>query len=497
MGIAALVALGALAAGVSAGAVPGQEGRLVIAINAEPPVLDPSASTSQEIARILYDNVLQGLVKFNVRGEIVPALAEAWQVSPDGLTYRFTLRRDVRFHDGSGFDAEDVLFKFRRALDPNSGHTHPEYYADIAELQAPDPYTVVFRLRQPNSEFLFNLARPDSVIGPAGRTDEQKTHPIGTGPFRFVAWDRGVGVRLERFDAYYVPGVPALQAVTFRFLPDQNAQIAALRAGDIDVIGYGVTPENAMAIRQDPRLKLVTGSSTVEITVGMNNSRPPFNDIRVRRAIHYAVDKDELVQGVMMGLGTKLGSHRSPIESCYVDLSGRYPYDPARARALLAEAGYGPQNPLRFTFTLAAPYPYERRLGEAIAAQLQRLGVQARLEVVEWATWLSRVFRGADYQMTIIGHSEPNDINIYANPNYYFRYDNPAFRQTYEQYLRTTDPRAACSLMESLQRMLAEDAVNLWVINAPYVAAMRREVTGWWTDQPTPSMNVTEVRLAR
>ncbi len=138
----------------------------------------------------------------------------------------------------------------------------------------------------------------------------------------------------------------------------------------------------------------------------------------MRRAIQHAVDKKALVEGVMLGFGTPIGSHRSPVERCYEDLSGFYPYDPTRARALLAEAGYGPGNPLRFTFTLAAPYPYERRLGEVIAGQLAQIGVQARLEVVEWATWLSRVFRGADYQMTIIGHSEPNDIGIYANPNY-------------------------------------------------------------------------------
>ena len=472
-------------------------GELRVAVLAEPPVLDPTASTSQEIARMLYDNVLQGLVKLNEKGEIVPALAERWQGSSSSLTWTFYLRKGVRFHDGSPFTAEDVIFKFRRARDPRSGHTHPEYYQDIQSVEAKDPYTVVFRLRQPNQDFLFNLARPDSVIGPRGRVEEQKTQPIGTGPFRFVAWERGVGVRLERFQDYYEPGLPYLDRVFFRFLPDQNAQLAALRAGDIQVIGLGVSPETALVLQRDPGFKVVTGFTTIEITAGMNNSRPPFNDIRVRRAIQHAVDKKALVEGVMLGYGTPIGSHRSPGESCYVDLSGYHPYDPGRARALLQEAGYGPQNPLRFTFTLAAPYPYERRLGEAIAAQLAQIGVQARLEVVEWATWLSRVFRGAEYQMTIIGHSEPNDIGIYANPNYYFRYDSPRFRELYTRYLRTPNPQAACETMKEMQRLLAQDAVNLWVMNAPYLAAMRKEVMGWWQNQPTPSLNLTRVYLAR
>ncbi|MDR7418684.1 MAG: ABC transporter substrate-binding protein [Armatimonadota bacterium] len=482
-------------AGLAWAQTPG--GSLTIAINAEPPVLDPTASTSQEIARIMYDNVLQGLVKFNAKGEIVASLAESWKISPGGLTYTFTLRKNVKFHNGTDFTAADVAWKFERARNPQSGHTHPEYYRDITRIETPNPTTVVFRLRQPNSEFMINLARPDSTIGPRGRVDEQRTQPIGTGPFRFVTWERGVGVRLERFAQYYVSGRPFLERVTFRFLPDQNAQMAALRAGDIDVIGYGVIPENAVAVQRDANLKLITGTSTTEITVGMNNARPPFDDVRVRRAMQYAVNKDELVRGVMMGFGTKIGSHRSPGESCYADLSSLYQPDAARARALLSEAGYGPGNPLAFTFTLAAPYPYERRIGEAIAAQLARVGVTARLEVVEWATWLSRVFRGADYQMTIIGHSEPNDIEIYANPNYYFRYNSTRFQQTLAEYQRLNDAERSCNLMKDLQRMLAEDAVNIWVMNAPYLSAMRRTVMGWWTDQPTPSMNVTEVYLQR
>lgn len=468
-------------------------GELRVAILAEPPVLDPSASTSQEIARMMYDNVLQGLVKLNEKGEIVPALAEKWQGSPSSLTWVFNLRKGVRFHNGAAFTAEDVVFKFNRARDPRSGHTNPAYYRDIASIEARDSHTVVIRLRQPNQDFLFNLARPDSVIGPKGRVEEQRTQPVGTGPFRFVSWERGVGVRLERFDGYYEPGLPYLDRVFFRFLPDPNAQIAALKAGDIDVIGLGLSPENALLVQRDSNLRLVVGTTTTEITVGMNNARPPFNDPRVRRAIQHAVDKKELIQGVMLGFGTPIGSHRSPAESCYVDLSGFYSYDPAKARALLQEAGYGAGNPLRFTFTLAAPYPYERRLGEAIAAKLQAVGVQAQLEVVEWATWLSRVFRGADYQMTIIGHSEPNDIGIYSNPSYYFRYNSQKFRDLYARYVRNPDPKQACESMKELQRLLAEDAVNLWVMNSPYLAAMRREVAGWWQNQPTPSLNLTRV----
>jgi peptide/nickel transport system substrate-binding protein len=386
-----------------------------------------------------------------------------------------------------------VLAKFERARDPESGHVQAQYYADIADVEAPDAHTVVFRLGQLNSEFLFNLARPESVIGPAGRVEEQDVEPIGTGPFRFTEWERGVAVRLERFEDYYLEELPYLDQVTFRFITDPQAQLAALQAGDIDVIGYGMSPENAMLAQGEPNLKTVIGSATTPVVLAMNNARAPFDDIRVRQAVQHAINKQELVEGVMLGLGQPIGSHRTPVEPCYVDLSEMYPHDPARAGELLAEAGYGADNPLRFTLAIPAAFAYARSLGEASASQLARVGIVADIEIIELSTWLSRVFRGHDYDMSIIGHSEPNDINIYANPEYYFQYNSQAFRDTYETYLRTADADEACGIMEELQRIIANDAVNVWIMELPYIAAMQQDVAGWWENQPSPSLNVTEV----
>lgn len=485
----ALVGLLGLAAAQTRG------GSVTVAVAAEPPVMDLTASTSQEIARMLYDNVMQGLVKLNSKGEIVPALAEKWTASNSSLTWTFTLRKGVKFHNGSDFNAQDVVAKFNRAKDPKSDHVNKGYWTDVGSIEATNNTTVVFKLRQPNQDFLFNLARPDAVVGPSGLWDGQKTKPIGTGPFRFVAWDKGVGVRLERFEGYYDPKLPYLDKVTYRFLPDANAAIAGLRSGDLDMIG--VSAENSLALARDPNFKVTQGSSTIEITVGMNNSKPPFNDIRVRKAMQYAINKQEIIQGVLLGYGTAIGAHRSPGEQCYVDTSGIYKFDADQARKLLAEAGFNAQNPLKFTFSLAAPYMTERRIGEAIAAQLQRVGVEAKLEVVEWSTWISRIFLGGDYQMTIIGHSEPNDIGIYANPNYYFKYNNPAFGKLYTEYVRNNNPTKACDAMKQMQRTLANDAVNVWVVNVPILMASRKNLMGIWTDQPTPSLNMTEAYLGK
>ncbi len=481
--------------GAAVAQAPVRGGTIAVAINAEPPHLDPTASTSQEIARMLYGNVLEGLVRFDDEGRILPLLAERWTVSKDGLAWTFTLGSGVRFHNGEPFTAAAVKAKFDRARTAGSGHTNHAYYKDITGIATPDARTVVFRLARVNADFLFNLARPDSVIHAPGDIEAQKTAPVGTGPFRFVAWDRGSAVRLARFDGYREAGLPYLDAAVFRFLPDPSAQMAALEAGDLDVVGYALSPENALQVKGNRALRLIEGRTTTEITVGLNNSRAPFSDARVRRAIAHATNKKEIVDGAMFGFGTPIGSHMSPGERYYVDTSGTYPYDLEKAKALLGEAGL--PNGFEATFSLPAPYPYERRAGELLAAQLAKVGIRLKLEVVEWTTWLARIFRNADYDMTIIGHSEPFDIGVYANPQYYFRYDNAGFRALLDKGQATLDEGERARIYGDLQRMLARDAVNDWLYSSPYLAATRASVHGWWRNQPTPSMNLVRVWKSR
>lgn len=474
---------------------PRYGGTLRVAITAEPPGLDPTISTSQEIARIVYANVHQGLVRIDREGRIVPALAESWTVSPDGTVYTFHLRPGVRFHDGSALDAADVLEMLERATDPHSGHTHPEYYRDITHFDAPDPLTVRIELARPNAEFLYNLARPDSVIFPEGTAAGQAANPVGAGPFRVVSWQRGNRVNLARFDGYYEPALPYLDGVEFRFMPDPNGQLAALLAGDIDVIGYGLTPENGLVIQTQPGFKLLEGSSTSEVILAMNQSREPFSDRRVRQAITHAIDRRTVIEAAMFGFGTPIGSHMTPAEPYYLDLADHTPYDPARARELLAEAGY----PDGFTATLALPQPYEyaRRAGEVVADQLRQVGIELQLEIVEWTTWLARIFSQAAYDMTIIGHVEPLDIGIYGNPDYYFRYDSPRVQELLDQATTTLDEEARARLYGQLQRQIADDAVNVFLFALPHLTAMRADVHGWWENQPTVALDVTEVFLTR
>ncbi|MEX2534622.1 MAG: ABC transporter substrate-binding protein [Trueperaceae bacterium] len=468
-------------------------GEAVVAITAEPPGWDPTVSTSQEIARVMYHNVFEGLVRIDRDGSIVPALAESWEVAEDGLTWTFTLREGVSFHDGSDFDADDVVARFERATDPDSGHTHPEYYDAIEEVGANDN-EVTFTLARPNSALLYNLARPDSIIYPAGSSESQRSDPVGTGPFRFVEWIPGSEVRLEKYDGYYLEGVPYLDAVTFRIIGDPNARFAALQAGDIDMIGVSLSPEAALQAGADPNLKVTQGANTTEITMALNNTREPLDNPLVRQAITHAIDKQAIVEGANFGFGTAIGTHATPVEPYWLELEP-YPYDPERARELLAEAGYA--DGLSLTFELPEPYNIERTAGQVIAQQLTEVGIDVELSVVEWGTWLERIFTGGDYDMTIIGHSEPGDINVYGNPDYYYHYDNPEVRELLEQAELATSQEEAVESYKAIARTIAEDAVNVWIFNPAYLVAAKQELYGYWENQPTVAIDMTEAYLAR
>lgn len=481
---------------VLAASTPRYGGTLIVAMPDQPPGLDPTISTSQAIARIVYDNVLQGLVRINRKGEIVPCLAERWSVSPDGLTYTFDLRPHVLFQNGEPLTARDVVLDLERAMDPHSDHTHHEYYQAIASVEAPNPLTVVLHLKYRDANLLFNLARPDSVIYPPQDVLTLRTDPIGTGPFKFVRWIKNDEVILERFHRYWDPKLPYLNRVIFRFLPNPETQLAALEAGQVDVIGDGLSPENALALKQMPGIKVLEGYTTAKMVMAINNAIPPFNNLLVRRAIAYATNREALIQGAMFGMGTPIGSHATPAEYYYKNLTGLYPYNPAKARQLLAEAGY----PHGFSATLDLPQPYidERRTGEVLAEQLAQVGIHLRLRVVQWDYWLSHIFIQGDYQLTVIAHVEPLDMcSIYTDPHYYFHYHNPRVNALCQEARETLSLQRRIALYGKVQTILAEDVVNDFLFNVPNLVALRDVVHHWWINQPIVALDVTRVWLSR
>ncbi len=462
---------------------------LVIGIPLEPPHLDPTAGAAAAIDEVLYANVFEGLTRIGPSGEVLPALAESWDISEDGTVYTFRLRSGVKFHDGSDFDAEDVKFSLDRARAEDSVNAQKILFEAIDSVEAVDPATVKITLKHPQGAFLYNMGWGDAVIVAPESADTNKEKPIGTGPFRFESWAKGASIRLAKADSYW--GEPAyLDKVEFRIVPDAAAAVPALLSGDVQAFPF-FQPDGVAQIEGDSRFKIEVGATEGETLLTMNNKKEPFDKLQVRQAISYALDRQAIIDGASAGLGTPIGSHQSPASKAYVDLTGTYPHDVARAKELLKEAGL--ENGFKTSIKLPPP-SYARLGGEIIASQLREVGIEAEIVPVEWAQWLDQVFTRKDYDLTIVSHTEPNDIDIYSRKDYYFNYDNPAFDKVIAELNLTSDEARRNELLGQAQKILADDAVVGFLYELPKVGVWDAKLEGFWKDAPIQANDVTKVR---
>jgi peptide/nickel transport system substrate-binding protein len=465
---------------------------LVVGMAIEPPGLDPTVAAPVAIREVTWVNLYEGLVRIDRNGKVQPLLAKSWEISPDGLTYTFHLHDGVKFHDGTGFDSADVKFAFDRARAPNSTNAQKQIFAPIDAIETPDPLTAIVRLKQPSGNFLYYLGWGDAVIVAPESAGQNASNPVGTGPFRFKAWNRGDRVELVRNPDYWQKDKIKLDSVTFRFINDPQAQVAALKAGDVDAFPNIGAPELFADLKKDARFIAIAGNTEGEIVAGMNNAKKPFDDRRVRQALMHAVDRRALVEGAYSGFGQPIGSHFSPNHPAFVDTTGILPYDPAKAKALLKEAGYGSG----LSFTIKAPQmAYASRSAELLAAMFAEVGVDLKIVPTEFpAKWIEEVFKNKNYDMTIVAHAEPLDIDIYARDNYYFNYRNETFKALIADIAVTTDEKARYAKYVEAQKMLAEDVPALFLFQLPKLGVWNAKLQGMWENTPIPSNDVTEVR---
>ena len=483
-----LAASAALALAIS-GPAAAQRADITLGMQLEPPMLDPTAGAAAAIDEVVYANVFEGLTRFAPDGSIRPALARDWSVSEDGLTYEFELVEGARFHDGTSFDAEDVKFSLDRARAENSTNAQKALFSAIETVEVVDRSTVRLRLSRPEGNLLFNLAWGDAVIVAPESAETNASEPVGTGPFRFSEWRRGDRVILERNPDYW--GEPAaLETARFAFISDPTAAFAAVMAGDLDAFPAFPAPELLDQLSADPRFEVIVGSTEGETILAMNNGRAPLDDIRVREAIAHAVDRQVIIDGAMFGYGTPIGTHFAPHHPAYVDLTDLSAHDPERARTLLAEAGAEDA-----TLSLKLPPPsYARRGGEIVAAQLREVGLEVEIQNLEWAQWLEQVFRGRDYDLTIVSHTEPLDIGIYGRDDYYFDYQSDAFDALMAELDRTTEQEARFVLYAEAQRRIAEDFVNGYLFQLARTSVADARIEGLWANAPTQANDLTGVR---
>ena len=465
---------------------------LVLGMPLEPPHLDPTAGAAAAIDEIFYANVFEGLTRIGPKGEVLPALARSWTISEDGKVYTFTLHTGVTFHDGTAFDASDVKFSLDRARGTDSVNAQKGLFSAIQSVDTPDPATVVVTLSYPQGSFLYNLGWGDAVIVAPESAATNKEKPVGTGPFKFGAWAKGSSITLVRNPAYWGEPV-ALDKAEFRIIPDAATAVPALLAGDVQAFPNVQLGDALPQIEADPRFKVVIGSTEGETILAINNKKPPFDQLKVRQAIAHAIDRKAIIDGASGGLGTPIGSHFAPHNPAYVDLTGAYPYDPAKAKALLKEAGL--DKGFRVTLKLP-PVPYARDGGQIIASELRDIGIDVDIVPVEWAEWLSKVFKEKDYDLTIVSHTEPNDIDIYARKDYYFNYDNPAFDTIIDELNLTSDAAKRTELYQKAQKILADDAVVGFLFELPKIGIWDAKLEGLWENSPIQANDLTGVKWA-
>ncbi len=489
--LAAVLTLAALVLALPTTAAAAPRTSATLAMTLEPPGLDPTAGAASAISEVVLYNVFETLTKIRSDGTVGPLLAQSWTSTPDAKTWSFRLTPGVTFHNGEPFNAESVRFSLERAGAQGSLNKDRAVFANIVHIRATDPLTVVLTLRNPDPDLLFKLGQGTAIMVEPRSVATNTTQPVGTGPYRLERWNRGASLTLARWDGHRNARNIALQRVSFRFISEAAAQVAALLAGDVDAFPRVAAARSLAQFQRNPKFQVLIGGSRTKVILAINNQRKPLDDVRVRRAIAKAIDRQAVIDGAADGFGVPIGSYYVKGMPGFVDLTAVNNFDPAGAQALLREAGVA--LPLQLTIKLP-PTPYARAGGEIVAAQLAKVGITAKLENIEWAQWLSGVYGQKAYDLTLIAHVEPLDFGNFARPGYYWNYSSPAFNELWGRINATADTKLRAELLGQAQRLVAEDAVHAYLYQPTWITVADARLQGLWKDMPILANDLSALR---
>lgn len=455
----------------------GEDGVLVMALSVDPDGLDPqrtAAAATFEITNNIYDP----LVRVDLDSNLVPGLAQSWEVADDGMSVTFHLREGVEFSNGNVCDAAAVVASFERLQAEDSPRVSE--YAGYS-FEAVDDATVKVTSAELNVAMVTDFAYAWAAVVDVSAADGLSNRPVGTGPYTLESWTPQQSLTLAANPSYW-GDAPATPTVELRVLPDATSQVTSLRAGDIDLMSvdeYSLVDQ----FEGDDGFQVMQFPMNGVQLMAMNCANEALSDVRVRQAINMAVDKDALIEAVWWGYGEKIGSHYPPVLEGYVDCNDTYPYDPDGARALLAEAGCAEGLTLRMR--LPESYPTYVSAGQIIADSLAQVGVSCDIEIVEWSAWLDEVYTGRDYDLTVVGHTGRLDpetlLARYASDSSenYFNYANDEVDELLANYRSELDEEVRSGYIERIQRILAEEVPALYIQTPVMVYLAQKDVAGF------------------
>ena len=464
--------------------VPG--GSVVYGMTQDLASLDPHVDTDAGTRDVVF-NLYEGLVKPTSDGGFISAVASDYIISDDAKTYTFTLRDGITFHDGTPVTIEDVKYSIDRYAEIQGESSAFSSLVDSVEVQ--DDKTLVVNLKESYSEFLPMMTIaiiPQSNEDPAG-------NPIGTGPFKYVSYTPGQNLELEKYDGYWQEGVPSLDSVEFKFIADVDTAFVELQAGTIDILKY-LTSAQAETLGDD--YNIVQGSMNLVHAMYLNSAYEPLSKTEVRQALCYAVDRDAINNFIFGGKSHIIGSHMIPAMSKYYEPEAEtvYSYDPEKAKELLADAGYADG----FDLEITVPSSYSQHVDSAqiIADELSQVGINVTLNQVEWSTWLQDVYKGGNFQATVIGFDgtlAPSDwLKKYVTDDAknFMHYSNTEYDDVFNTAYTTVDDDVKVENYKKAQMILAEDAAAVYIEDPANLVAVSKKFGGY-TFYPTAAEDMS------
>ena len=438
--------------------------------------LDPHKAVAAGTKEVMF-NVFEGLMKPTPEGDLIPAVAEKYEISDDQLTYTFTIRDGIKFHNGDPVTAEDVGESLARCKNGGDGIFEVEAFSNIQHMETADSRSISITLGEPDSEFLSYLT---TAVLPAGY-DGQDTAPVGTGPFKFVSRAAQDNIVLERFDDYW--GEKAyLDKVTYKIIENADSILMSLQSGAVDLFAHLTSTQVAQL---GDEFNIEEGTMNLVQAMYLNHAEKPFDDVRVRQALCYAIDRQQILDLAFDGYGSLIGSSMYPAFGKYFDdsLTNYYTYDVEKAKALLADAGY----PDGFAMTITVPSNYQPHLDTAqvIVEQLKQVGITAEILPVTWESWLNDTYMGRQFQATVVG-VDASTMTARAllerftstAGNNFINYNNAEYDAIFQAAIAAADDAAQTAAYKQAEANLTENAANVYIQDLADLVAIRKGLTG-------------------